>query len=261
MKLLKEILERNRILAIMGAFFLVLAAVLACYAMVNTVKVLGINSMLKPIKFALSTSFYAWSMAYLLFYLNNQRAVKWYSILALVTMFFENGIITIQALLGKRSHFNVDDTLGEVLYGIMGVMIVWLTTATLVIAIRFIRQKTYRVNKTIALSIKLGLILFVVFSFFGGYLSAVNSHNVGGEMGKEGLFFLDWSHLFGDLRVGHFFGIHSLQAIPLFGFFISSKSLARSDTKLMVWLFTLTYTSFVCFTIWQALNGKSLFGL
>ncbi|MFT4733748.1 MAG: hypothetical protein ACI9K1_000701, partial [Arcticibacterium sp.] len=103
MKLLKEILERNRILAIMGAFFLVLAAVLACYAMVNTVKVLGINSMLKPIKFALSTSFYAWSMAYLLFYLNNQRAVKWYSILALVTMFFENGIITIQALLGKRS--------------------------------------------------------------------------------------------------------------------------------------------------------------
>jgi len=260
MKLLKEILERNRLLGIMGAFFLVLAAVLGCYAMVNSVKILGINSMIKPIKFALSTAIYAWTMAYLLFYVNNQRAVKWYSILALATMLFENGVITIQALLGKRSHFNYDDPLSGLLYGFMGLMIVWLTTATLVISIRFIRQKTYSVNKTIALSIKLGLILFVVFSFFGGYMSAVNSHNIGGEMGKGGLDFVDWSTLFGDLRVGHFFGIHSLQAIPLFGFFISKKALDRSDTKLMVWLFALIYTSCVCLTIWQALNGKPFMG-
>lgn len=217
--------------------------------------------MIKPIKFALSTVFYAWTMAYLLYYVNNQRVVKWYSILAMATMFFENGVISIQALLGKRSHFNYDDALSGLLYGIMGLMIVWLTTATLIIAIRFIRQKTYKVNKTIALSIKLGLILFVIFSFLGGYMSAVNMHNVGGEMGKGGLPLVDWSNLFGDLRVGHFFGLHSLQAIPIFGFFISGKSIARADTKLMVWLFAFIYTSFVCFTIWQAVSGKPLLGV
>jgi hypothetical protein len=65
-------------------------------------------------------------MAYLLFYVNNQIRVKWYSILATVVMSYENGVITIQAFRGKLSHFNQTELLGGILYGIMGVLIVWL---------------------------------------------------------------------------------------------------------------------------------------
>jgi hypothetical protein len=255
MKLIKEIFSRNPLLAKMGLFFLILAVCLGLYATINTEKILGINSMIKPMKFALSTWIYAWTMAYLLFYVNNQNRVKWYSILATVVMLYENGVITIQALRGKLSHFNQSELVGGILYAIMGVMIVWLTTATLVISLRFIFQKTNTISKPFALSIKIGLLFFVVFSFMGGYMSVINSHNVGGKIGESGLTFLNWSTLFGDLRVAHFFGIHSLQVIPLLGFFISTNIKSESKASLIIGLGSVIYLAFICFTMMQAISG------
>jgi hypothetical protein len=255
MKLIKEIFSRNPLLAKMGLFFLILAVCLGLYATINTVTILGINSMIKPLKFALSTWIYAWTMAYLLFYVNNQIRVKWYSILATFVMLYENGVITIQAFRGKLSHFNQTELLGGILYAIMGVLIVWLTTATLIISLRFIFQKNDFIRKPFALSIKIGLIFFVIFSFMGGYMSVINSHNVGGKIGESGLTFLNWSTLFGDLRVAHFFGLHSLQVIPILGFYVSTNIKNESKASLMIWLGSIIYLAFVCFTMVQAING------
>lgn len=255
MKLIEEIFLRNRQLAIMGLFFLGLAICLGLYATINTVEVLGINSMIKPIKFALSTWVYAWTMAYLLFYVNNQNRVKRYSILAIIVMSFEIGVITIQAFRGKLSHFNQTEILGGILYALMGVMIVWLTTATFIISVRFILQKTYSINKNFALSIKIGLLFFVIFSFFGGYMSVINSHNVGGKIGEAGLPLLNWSTLFGDLRVAHFFGIHSLQIIPLLGYFASKRINNEKNATEIIWIGSIVYFAFICFAITQALKG------
>ncbi len=255
MKLIEEIFSRNRPLAILGSFLLGLAICLGLYAMINTVEVLGINSMIKPIKFALSTWVYAWTMAYLLFYVNNQNRVKWYSILATIVMLYENGVITIQAFRGKFSHFNQTELLGGILYVLMGIMIVWLTTATLIISVRFILQKSYSINKAFALSIKIGLLFFVIFSFFGGYMSVINSHNIGGKIGEAGLPLLNWSTLFGDLRVAHFFGIHSLQIIPLLGYFTSKRITSEKKALSIVWIGSIVYLAFICFAIMQALKG------
>lgn len=239
----------------MGTGFLAIALVLSLYATVNPVQVLGINSMIKPIKFCISTWAYAWTMAYLLFYVNNQIKVKWYSILASTVMIFENGVIIVQAFRGKISHFNQSELIGGILYALMGVMIVWLTTATLIISLRFIFQKTYSVSSPVALSIKIGLMMFVIFSFLGGYMSAINTHNVGGEIGQAGLPLLNWSTLFGDVRVAHFFGIHSLQAIPLLGYVISTRIHEESKATTYIWAGALLYFGFICFTLYQALNG------
>jgi hypothetical protein len=260
MKLIEEVFRRNRLLALMGTFFLGLAICLGLYATINTVQVLGINSMIKPIKFALSTWVYAWTMAYLLFYVNKQNRVKWYSILATGVMLYENGVITIQALRGKLSHFNQTELIGGILYALMGVMIVWLTTATLVISLRFILQKTYSISKPFALSIKIGLVFFVLFSFFGGYMSAINSHNIGGKIGDTGLPLLNWSTLFGDLRVAHFFGIHSLQIIPLLGYSISRKTGNIEKATLLIWIGAIAYFAFVCFLVLQAIKGLPFIG-
>jgi hypothetical protein len=255
MKLIREIFSRNPLLAKIGLLFLVLAVCLGLFATINTKMILGINSMIKPVKFALSTWIYAWTMAYLLFYVNNQSRVKWYSILATVVMLYENGVITIQAFRGKLSHFNQTELVGGILYAIMGIMIVWLTTATLVISLRFIFQKTTTISKPFALSIKIGLLLFVIFSFMGGYMSIINSHNIGGKIGESGLTFLNWSTLFGDLRVAHFFGIHSLQIIPILGFFISTNMKNESKASIMIGLGSIIYLAFVCFTMVQAIRG------
>lgn len=261
MNFYKEIVRRNALMAKMGSFFLILAVVLGLYSItINTTQVLGINSMIKPIKFALSTWIYAWSMAYLLFYVEKQKKVRQYTYLAVVTMVYENGVITVQAFRGKLSHFNQSEIVGGILYALMGVMIVWLTTATLVLTIRFIRQKKYIINDSYALSIQIGLLMFVIFSFFGGYMSGINSHNVGGEIGTKGLLLLNWSTLFGDLRVAHFFGIHSLQLIPAIGYFISHNIENQTKAKRRIWIFSILYFLFVVFTMVQALAGKPFIG-
>ncbi len=239
----------------MGAGFLVIAMLLGLFSFFNPVEVLGLNSMLKPIKFCLSTWIYAWTMAYLLFYVNNQKQVKWYSILAAVVMVFENAVIIVQAFRGKLSHFNQSNLVDGILYAVMGIMIVWLTTATLVLTVRFIFQRTYSISAPLVLAIKLGFSLFVIFSFFGGYMSMINSHNIGGEIGKDGLPVLNWSTIMGDLRVGHFFGIHSLQLIPVVGYFVTNNIRDTSRAKSIIWVVTILYVGFVSFTIYQALQG------
>jgi hypothetical protein len=251
----KEIIRRNSPMVYSGMAFLVLAIILVICAGFNTTQILGTNAMIKPLKFALSTWIYFWTLAYLLYYVNNQSAVKKFTILAIVTMVFENAVITIQAFRGQLSHFHVNSYLGGILYALMGVMIVWVSTATLVLAIRFIRQKTYAIKHPFALSIKIGLCFFVFFSFFGGYMSAINSHNVGGPIGQTGLPLLNWSTLFGDLRVAHFFGIHSLQIIPLVGYYCSEKISNVQKASSLIWLISIVYFLAVGLLAVQALMG------
>jgi hypothetical protein len=260
MNFYKEILRRNAPMTKMGTAFLILAVVLGLWAPFNNIEVLGINAMIKPLKFALSIWIYAWTMAYLLHYVNDQKKVAKYTLLAILTMVYEQGVITIQAFRGKLSHFNQTEIVGGIVYSIMGVMIVWLTTATLVLSIRFIKQKTHKIPETFALSNKIGLVMFVIFSFFGGYMSGINSHNVGGEIGGEGLTLLNWSTLFGDLRVAHFFGIHSLQLIPFVGYWVSQIAGNQLKAKRWVWVFSGVYFFFVVFTMVQALAEEPFLG-
>lgn len=255
MSLFNLLLKRNKILTYSGSLFLIAAIILGIYSTMNSVTVLGINSMIKPIKFTLSTWIYSWTLAYLLFYVNNQQKVKWFSYLSGFVMLFENSVIIVQAFKGNLSHFNQSDIVGGILYAIMGMLIVWLTTATLILTIRFINQKIYSITPAFALSIKIGLLLFVIFSFFGGYMSVLNTHHVGGEMGDSGLPFLNWSTLYGDLRVAHFFGIHSLQIIPLVGYFISDKITEENKAKKMVWFISLLYFMFISALALQSLMG------
>jgi hypothetical protein len=260
MNFYKEILRRNALMTKMGTAFLILAVVLGLWAPFNKTEVLGINAMIKPLKFALSIWIYAWTMACLLYYVNDQEIVAKYTTLAILTMVYEQAVITIQAFRGKLSHFNQTEIVGGIVYAFMGIMIVWLTTATLLLSIRFIKQNTYKIPETFVLSIKIGLVLFVVFSFFGGYMSSINSHNVGGEIGGEGLTLLNWSTLFGDLRVAHFFGIHSLQLIPFFGYCISQKTDNQPKGKQWVWVFSGLYFFFLLITMVQALAGEPFLG-
>ncbi|MEI6264335.1 MAG: hypothetical protein WCP74_04490 [Sphingobacteriia bacterium] len=252
---IKTLQSRNKLLTNAGSFFLIVAICLGIYACFNTETVLGINSMIKPIKFALSTWIYSWTLAYLLYYVNNQNKVKWFSYLSVFVMLYENGVITIQAFRGKISHFNQSELVGGILYAFMGIFIVWLTTATLVLTLRFIFQKTYSISAPFALSIKIGLLLFVVFSFFGGYMSMLNTHNVGGKIGGPGLPLVNWSTLYGDLRVAHFFGIHSLQIIPFVGFYISDKIKDERKAINMVWILAILYFIFITALAIQSLMG------
>jgi hypothetical protein len=260
MYLLKVIYDRNKLLAQLGTVSMLLSVVLLILAFILPLQFLGVNALIKPIKFCLSIAVFAYTMAYLLHYLENKKQVRRYSRVAVVAMGVELFAIISQALRGQASHFNITDLYGGILYGLMGVFIVILTTYTLFLAILFIKQEDFIIPQSVALSIKIALVFFVIFSYFGGYISANNGHTVGASDGGNGLPFLNWSTFFGDLRVAHFFGIHSLQIIPIFAYF-TYKNLRQFNQVFLVWLFSLLYFSFVFFTMIQALNGKPFIAL
>ncbi len=252
--MLKKTFTQNSILfrfgiVILGIFFLLL-----CYYPFNDVTILGLNSVVKPMKFALSIWIYSWTMAIILYYVKDIRKVKVYSWVAVVCMSFEQAAISFQAIQGELSHFNRASTFGIILFSLMGVFILTITLWTAYITYIFIKQKTYGLHPAIALSIKIGLTYFVVFSLFGGYISSLSGHTIGSVDGGKGLWFLNWSTLFGDLRVAHFFGIHSLQIIPLFAIAIS-KFFKTMAVRKAVWFFSIVYFLYVIFVMAQAIIG------
>ena len=252
--MLKKIFIQNSILFNLGIAMLAIFFLLLCYYPFNNVAVLGVNSVEKPMKFALSIWIYSWTMALILNYIKDVRKVKIYSWVAVICMSFEQAAISFQAIQGELSHFNKTSTFGIILFSLMGIFILTITIWTAYIAYIFIKQKIYDLQPAIALSIKIGLIYFVVFSLFGGYISSLAGHTIGTTDGSKGLWFLNWSTTFGDLRVAHFFGIHSLQIIPLFGLALS-KYLDSKKSKMTVLVFSLIYLCFILFVLVQGLRG------
>jgi hypothetical protein len=227
---------------------------LTFYYPINHTKVQGINSVIKPIKFALSIWVYSWTMDIILYYVNDVKKVKNYSWVAMFVMLFEQSAISYQALRGHLSHFNITDRFGMILFTTMGIFILTLTLWTGYITYIFCKQEIYLLPDSIVLAIKFGLIYFVIFSLFGGYISSLPGHTVGSIDGGKGLLFLNWSTLFGDLRVAHFFGIHSLQIIPLFAIVVN-KYFNSKNSVWAVRLFSLFYLCFVLFVLVQGLWG------
>jgi hypothetical protein len=220
MKFLKEINRRNHILYLFGWIMFAAGIICAMMTQLSTTQVLGINAWIKPMKFYFSIWIFCWTMAWLLYELDNKKAVQRYTILTVVVMIIEMMVINGQAAIGQKSHFNISTTLNMILFNIMGIAIVTLTIATAVMAWRFFKQKQFNAPMAYIWGIRLGLIFFVIFAFEGGLMASRLSHTVGAADGSSGLPVLNWSRQYGDLRIAHFFGIHSLQVLPLLGYYV-----------------------------------------
>ncbi|MFN7301774.1 MAG: hypothetical protein ACK5U7_09905 [Bacteroidota bacterium] len=253
MKPLREIYQRNPLLAVFGAAHFLLALLLAIYGPFNTEEVLGLNSVIKPIKFALSIGVFSWTMAWFLPLLQDQRQARRYSRLQVFCLGFEQVAITGQALRGEQSHFNTSSPLGIAIFSLMGVLIMLATLSSLRLWWQLHKQQAFKESVAYVAAVKNGLLLFVVFSLFGGFIGSYGKHTVGGFDGTDGIPFLNWSLHYGDLRIAHFFGIHSLQLIPLFAVLF-----AKGKSAQPVQWFTLLWLQAVGLTAVQALLGLPL---
>src|SRR5438105_7732049 len=92
-----QLRQRNKILFWFGLVCLLSA--LICFIMMyfSNLQVLGINAYIKPSKFFLSVAIMSWTFGWLLYYLQNQRAVKIFSWATVIFMGFELFVITMQA--------------------------------------------------------------------------------------------------------------------------------------------------------------------
>ena len=125
------------------------------------------------------------------------------------------------------------------------------TPLSIYIAVLFFDNAIFELPKYYLWSIRLGLIIFVIFSFEGFVMGSKMSHTVGAGDGSKGIAILNWSFSYGDLRVAHFIGMHALQVIPVISYYF------LKSTKLTIGLGIL-YLGLAIFTLIQALNGRPL---
>ncbi|HEX9961693.1 MAG TPA: hypothetical protein VGB00_12205, partial [Pyrinomonadaceae bacterium] len=169
--------------------------------------------------------------------------------------------IVMQAARGTTSHFNNSSAFDGADFSAMGLMIVVNTFLIIYLTYLYFRAD-FRLPDAVVWGMRLGLILFLLASFQGGYMSAQTGHAVGAADGGAGLPFVNWSTEGGDLRVAHFIGMHALQAIPLFALMLVrlQKRFSPIRPLALTFLFALLYCAAFTLVFVQALKGKPLFG-
>ncbi len=244
-----ELKRRNNLLYINGYVNLLLALLMVILIFMDDRQILGINVWIKPLKFFLSIVILSWSMGWILWYLDARKIVRLYSYILVLTMLVEMGAICLQSFRGTYSHFNISSAFNGMVFGIMGIGIFTFTIANAVICFLWFRQRSFNVSPQMVLAFRLGLLFFLIFSIEGGVMISLMRHSIDLQDGGEGLPLLNWSVFGGDLRVAHFFGMHSLQVIPFVGYYICSN-------KRQVFLFSGLYFLWVSVLFIQAMNGK-----
>lgn len=255
-----ELLRRNRLLAIAGGAVMLLFVILLLISVFDATQILGINRWIKPMKFSLSITIYLWTIGWLLSYLetvpNRVRFVTWGIV---VTMIVELIAIVGQAARGEMSHFNQRTAFDAAVFGVMGIMIL---SNTLLLVYTLILFHTTPVSLPAASlwGIRLGLLLFIVFSLEGALMVARLQHGVSVTDGGPGLPFVNWSTRGGDLRVAHFVGLHALQLVPLTGFLLDKLKPRLSLVSPLAGTigFAVIYTVIAVWLFVRAMQGQPL---
>jgi hypothetical protein len=258
----RDLWRKQRVLMLAGAGFLVLLLLLAGISLVDSQQITGVNRWMKPIKFTNSIAIYLWTLAFYLYFLAGAEKAKRviaYGAAAMLTG--EIILIVMQAARGTTSHFNNSSAFDGAVFSAMGLMIVINTFLIIYLTYLYFRADS-RLPAAVVWGMRLGLILFLLASFQGGYMSAQTGHAVGAAEGGAGLPLVNWSTEGGDLRVAHFVGMHALQAIPLFALMLVwlQKRFSPIRPLALTFLFATLYCAAFTLVFVQALKGKPLFG-
>jgi len=252
MDFIETLKERNAVLFWFGLINFCTALVLLYLSTVKPIEFVGVNAWFKPMKFALSTAILTWSLAWYMGALPNGKGLDIAVWLIVVTLAFEVLYITWQAARGEASHFNVSTPFYSLMYTLMGVAAVIASLATGYIGLKFFSDLGTELPMYYVWAIRLGFLLFVIFSFEGFLMGGRMAHSVGGPDGSPGIPFFNWSLTYGDLRIAHFVGMHALQLLPLLSWYL------LKDLKLTFAGFGL-YSLLAVFVLVQALRGNSMF--
>lgn len=189
-----------------------LTVVLAGLAAVDHRELLGAPLWFKPLKFAISFAAYAGALAWLLGQLR-VPAMRWTGWSVVVASAVELVLITGQAARGVRSHFNDDTPFDESVYIAMGATVAVIYLATAAVALRLLRERG--LDAAMAAAVRIGLAVALAGMSVGIVIAVNGAHTVGLADGGPGLPLLGWSTTAGDLRIGHFVGMHAMQVLPL----------------------------------------------
>jgi len=251
MDFLHSLKSRNEPLFYYGLICLLFSLICLALVKFTDTKVYNVSSWYKPFKFAFSTFLFAWAMAWYCFYLPDFN-IRFFNWTVIILLGFEIVYIAFQAGKGQLSHYNISTPVFSALYGLMGLAATLVTLYTAYVGFLFYTDAFPALPNYYLWSIRLGILIFVIFSFEGFVMGSRLSHTIGGADGGTSLPFFNWSKKFGDPRIAHFVGMHALQVLPILSFYIFKNTKATL-------IISFLYGMLAVITLVQALQGKPLF--
>jgi hypothetical protein len=185
-------------------------------------------------------------------------------------------LIVMQVARGTTSHFNEATAFDAAVWRVMGATIVAMWLLNAVVALLLARR--HFAAPPIVWGVRLGLIAALI-GMAVAFLMAqptpeqaaledatgaspiVGAHAVGVADGGPGLPVVGWSTTGGDLRVGHFVGLHALQGLPLIGLALlrfGPTWLSLRDLSRLVAIAAAAWIGVTALLTWQALRGQPL---
>jgi hypothetical protein len=228
-------------------------------------ELLGVSVWEKPIKFYISVAIFSFTYSWLSSFLTRGgRWVKLTGFVIAVSLAVEIVIILAMASIGETSHFNVSTPTAIAIWSIMATFISIVLISTIFISLMIMFQKQQELNLKLALAlgsintaVGMGLAYLMTQPTalqLANFQGIVGAHAVGVSDGGPGLPFLGWSTVAGDLRVGHFFGLHSIQVAAIL--LALSLLLPLAFRVPLIVVGNLAWLGFVGLVTWQSLRAE-----
>jgi hypothetical protein len=247
---IQQLKYRNETLFYYGLLCLILAAIFILLTKFTNTQVYQVNAWYKPFKFAFSTFLFAWAMAWYCYYLPHFN-IKIFNWSVIILLGFEIFYIAFQASKGQLSHYNISTPVYSALYSMMAIAATLVTLYTAYVGVLFFTNSFPELPQYYLWAIRMGIIIFVIFSFEGFAMGSRLNHSVGAINDNSNWFIIGWSKTVGDLRVSHFIGMHALQVLPILSYYVFK------NTKWTIGL-SVVYGLLALLTLIQAVQGKPL---
>ena len=266
----EKLFDQSRLKHTKSLFWLAVICVVVAVALIplwilDSRQLLGVSVWEKPIKFYISVAIFSFTYSWLSSFLT--RGGRWVRLTGLViavSLAVEIVIILAMASLGETSHFNVSTPTSIAIWSIMATFISIVLFSTVFISLMILFQKQQEFNLKLALAlgsintaVGMGLAYLMTWptaAQLANYQGIAGAHAVGVSDGGPGLPFLGWSTVAGDLRVGHFFGLHSIQVAAIL--LAVSLLLPIAFRIPLIVVGNITWLGFVGLVTWQSLRAE-----
>jgi len=231
---------------------------------VDPTLITGAPAWMKPAKFAFSIAVFLLTLRWILSYVRgHDRLLAVLSTVITVALVAEIALVELQVLRGTTSHYNEATDFDAAVFYAMGGIVSLVVIATIAAGVLALRRRgldpglAAGLRWGIGISV-LGMLAALTMIFNKGWNDS-GGHTVGSADGGPGMPITGWSLEHGDLRIGHFVGLHALQLLPLLAWALLRWT--RLDATTRARLLSVaggTYTAVVLLVVWQALRGQSL---
>jgi hypothetical protein len=266
----EKLFDLSRLKHTKSLFWLAVICVVVAVALIplwilDSRELLGVSVWEKPIKFYISVAIFSFTYSWLSSFLTRGgRWVKLAGFVIAVSLAVENVLILAMASIGETSHFNVSTPTAIGIWSIMATFISFVLFATIFISVMILFQKQQEFDLKLALAlgsintaVGMGLAYLMTWptaTQLANYQGIAGAHAVGVSDGGPGLPFLGWSTVAGDLRVGHFFGLHSIQVAAIL--LALSLLLPLAFRVPLIVVGNLAWLGFVGLVTWQSLRAE-----